>query len=663
MGKPNTRPVFREGRHGERAVHVARINGVVFDKTDVGQRIAHYSRTPFGNPRPIIEGRFGDPTCYPGLGPYSGVERHEARARFYPPNVHSGYVMGGDPTLKEWLRQGRKNVEDKIQVPDGVGVYITAGVAGALRLISDATLFPLALDFNQDHLNALRTKLDRGTFDAQDQTELSALLRRLHQTTPDNVVVPEWTYPSHLAETYRAHGQVKICPIDKNGQVDLAKLKKTIDKNTRTVLFATVGNPLSVAMEPERFDEILRIVSAKMKEYGHPIILVADTIYEPFRRPGSVRIDPIQRALRLNRELDPPAIVIQTSSFSKMMAIPGQRVGYFCLYWEENLFPNERFNLLKALQLLYSPTLCPVSQKTQWALGMLYSGINANVPLDEKFVPIAAALSALKRLKDRKSLDPEAPEGFYSVNTDVCVTAFAEMSDELVDGDYGLRASFRVQKFLDLLKDVVFRGKPLIEIKEVGDKKFYKLVADIPDLPVATEDSGGIPYNITGIKRRLYGTVYHSDWYAIALACGIPTEWNKYEDHKTYMRETVFSRTMEFVNALDELRSEGIYIHPAYYVDGDPSKGLDPNKINAFYVLWGIDKLRRYVPDGLSQSARLVEECVKVGGPMIANTPGELFLPPEYRSDQTSYQRHVALLDSAHNRLMIETIRRVARQL
>ncbi|VVC03687.1 Histidinol-phosphate aminotransferase [Candidatus Bilamarchaeum dharawalense] len=668
---------FREGRHGERAAHIDLIGGVVFDTTDAGRRIKHFTdnKYPFG----LIEGRFGDPTCYPDLAPYSGYERHVARARFHSPRLHSSYVMGGDPALKEYLREGRKS-PDNIQVPEDVGVFITAGVAGALRMISDATLLPLYLNLNGIDVTSLHNLFETGKQTETDVSNVLHILGQLKNFHMDNVVVPEWTYPSHLAETYRAHGQVLICPITPDGQIDIEQLKKTINPFTRTVLFATVGNPLSVAMEPTKFDEILRVVSAKMKEFNHPIIVVADTIYETFRRcnaDGSItRIDPIQRALKLKDQLDPPVPVIATSSFSKMMAIPGQRVGYMRVYWDSSVFPNERYNFLKSLQLLYSPTLCPVSQHIQWALGTLYGDINANVHIDEDFIPIIAVLTALKKLKqtDLKTWRANVPAfegtpvGYFS-DYDIS-EMFGVMGNSFYDGDYGTRTTTRIRELCSSLKDVTVKNGSgmikLIDVTEVNGKSFYRLVADIPDPPFARDDlMDSVLLDPNGVPiSRIYGSVTDPDWAYIASRCGIKTEFEAYSEHKEHMRKVVFERTAAFARDFDSLRDLGIFMYPAYYEGGDPIHGkLVVERINAFYILYALKNLQHYTPHGLSQAARLVEEAVKVRGQLIANTPGELFLPPESRSDKTSYIRHVALQRDDERGRMIETLKKVARMI
>jgi hypothetical protein len=186
--------------------------------------------------------------------------------------------------------------------------------------------------------------------------------------------------------------------IEKDGQIDLDHVDSIIDKNTRAVLLATVGNPLSVAMDPEKFDNLLRIVHKKMMKYGHPIVVIPDTIYEPFRRARGNRISPIQRAMRLKEDEDISVPVIDVSSFSKMMAIPGERVGQMLIWWPQDTFPKERHDFLLTLDNLYSLMLGPVPTDIQCALAELYEGVNSRYPVEEEIAPVAAVLTALKEL-------------------------------------------------------------------------------------------------------------------------------------------------------------------------------------------------------------------------------------------------------------------------
>ncbi|MFH0737977.1 MAG: pyridoxal phosphate-dependent aminotransferase [Candidatus Micrarchaeota archaeon] len=330
----------------------------------------------------VIRMCYGDPSRYPDMGPYEGVHRILRRqVNFYQNSrICASYHLAGDEQFITQIRRtsAYEDEDGLIKVPDSAVVCPTSGVAGALRMIFPAILLPPE-DGKARH----------------------------------NVVIPKLTYLSHSAEVALAHGEIKSCDLTADGQIDVDDMFRKVDCNTRAIIFATVGNPLSTAMPPELFDKIIARVEEKMTEYGHPIIVIADTIYEQFRRNREEKINPIQRLLwmdkkrkkdlegdpTLNLPNDVEVPIIDTSSFSKMFGLAGYRVGFYLAYWKENgRFRDERYDFFEALSIVYGPSLDPVPVILQKAIGTLYVAINAREPVAEELAPVAALLTAVKDL-------------------------------------------------------------------------------------------------------------------------------------------------------------------------------------------------------------------------------------------------------------------------
>jgi len=359
--------VFKSDRmRGPRGEHLADMRRREFGKTPVDDRINDIRKVSV-NPVRVLDMCFGDPSRYPDMGPYDGVHRFLRRyLNFHDnPRACASYDIWGDSEFTGQMRRGSANIEEgDLEVPKHVAVYPTAGVAGALRMILPAIILPPGED-----------------------------------GVRDNVIVPKWTYLSHSAEAAFALGEVRSCALDRKGQVDLDHLFKIMDSNTQAVILATVGNPLGTAMSPELFDEMVLRVHAKMLEFNHPIIVIADTIYEHFRRRREERIDAIQRVLRLGLEVP----IIETSSFSKMFAMPGYRLGFYRALWRVGGdFPDEREDFFTALNTVYGTTLCPVPNIIQKAVGSLYAAIQSKLPVEEELAPVAAVLVSLKDLRENR---------------------------------------------------------------------------------------------------------------------------------------------------------------------------------------------------------------------------------------------------------------------
>lgn len=289
---------FKSGRYGPRAAHLVEMNKNIFTRTSADEAYQRVIREhpELVNPTNWFNMSFGDPAAY-GLDAYDGVTRFMRRfINFEKPSAYSKYEFFGDSLLIEQLRMGTTDHEkDYASVPSHVAVFMAPGVAGSLRLICPAIFLPYRQDSERD-----------------------------------NVIVPKWTYLSHMAEAALAQAEVRCCNLEKNGQLNLAHMAELMDCNTRAVILSTVGNPLAIAIDHGRYDRMLELIYSKMVEFNHPIPVIADVIYEHFRRPSNgERLDALQKHLKLGliKGFDVP--IFETSSFSKMFAMAAQRFGYF----------------------------------------------------------------------------------------------------------------------------------------------------------------------------------------------------------------------------------------------------------------------------------------------------------------------------------------------
>jgi aspartate/methionine/tyrosine aminotransferase len=612
------------------------------------------------------------------------------------PQACASYNIWGDPQFVQQIRRGSAYLEDAVlPVPDHVAVYPTAGVAGALRMICPAILLPPGP-------GGVR----------------------------DNVVVPKWTYLSHSAEAAFALADVRSCRLTRDGQVDPGHMLEIMDENTRAVILATVGNPLATAMSPTLFDEMMGRIHDKMERYGHPIVVVADVIYEHFRRNRSERIDAIQRTLRLDLEIP----IIETSSFSKMFGMAGYRLGFYRALWQAGgVFRDERDDFFTALNTVYGTSLCPVPTIIQKAVGSLYVAINSRQPVEEELAPVAAVLTAVKDLTEKHGggdthtmMPEEVPEDIMNrlgidpgvwftssavakrtrklanaelgkYNVDIDTKKVEEVAARLLAAGFIEKRELEVtrRKMMDILTSSVLNSgrletklhitlqdslkglgihldqcgvdtlvshlmKELLESQlhrsdvitgEIADTQLefgihqrhtddtmtvklvlYKLM-DSAKVPAVDRSEDG--------KLMLEGISGDHAWVQVAKKCNLPTEDGLYEEHKKSRRQTYTERTDSFMKEIDQMAREGlgVYLHPALY---DNDGNLVPDRLNAFYVLFGFEKLKGHP----CQAAELVTLCKELGLPLLMFTPGEVFLPAGDKEPGESFIRAVTL-DSA----------------
>ena len=99
---------------------------------------------------------------------------------------------------------------------------------------------------------------------------------------------------------------------------DIDAIKRAITPRTRAVLVNSPNNPTGVVYGSEDYDGLARLLVDQSKEHGRPIYLISD---EPYRAISYEGVDvpwPVQHY----------ANTIHVTSFSKDLAIPGERIGY-----------------------------------------------------------------------------------------------------------------------------------------------------------------------------------------------------------------------------------------------------------------------------------------------------------------------------------------------
>ncbi|MBQ8893601.1 MAG: pyridoxal phosphate-dependent aminotransferase [Clostridia bacterium] len=139
-------------------------------------------------------------------------------------------------------------------------------------------------------------------------------------TEPGNeVLVIAPFFPEY--RVFAEHAGAKLVPVPSrtdNFQLDLGAIEKSINENTKALIINSPNNPTGVIIPKEDLIRLSELLSAKEKEYGHVIYLIAD---EPYRK------------LVWNGEEVPYvpnyyADSLVCYSFSKAVSLPGERIGY-----------------------------------------------------------------------------------------------------------------------------------------------------------------------------------------------------------------------------------------------------------------------------------------------------------------------------------------------
>jgi len=279
---------------------------------------------------PIIDGRLGNTIKF-GLGTYPPYKEALAAAAM-DDSSHSYTNAKGLPALNEMLAEGNLEFGVKGYCIDPERVFVGAGISGLARSLFDVIINPFG---------------------------------------KDNVVIPAWSYIVYFAEAARTGSAIINAGLCKDGQVDLDDLRRKINRDTKAVIVTTVGNPLGVAMEPMVLHRIMEIVNEMEGRFRHPISLVVDRIYEDFRTCGEP-LDPIGMAIAGGRE----GPLIDMYSISKMIAAPGDRLGWMRVYHDGKKYAAEVAALVEGLTRLVQPPLGQTATLQQEALRRVFAGFS-----------------------------------------------------------------------------------------------------------------------------------------------------------------------------------------------------------------------------------------------------------------------------------------------
>ncbi|MFO7610918.1 MAG: pyridoxal phosphate-dependent aminotransferase [Clostridia bacterium] len=115
-----------------------------------------------------------------------------------------------------------------------------------------------------------------------------------------------------------AGGVPVIVETDKDFQIDAKAFETAINSGTKAVLINSPNNPTGVIYRNQILEKMAHIIKEKESEYGTDIIVVSD---EPYNEIvfGTDRLPVVFRIFE-------NAIVV--NSYSKSLALPGERIGY-----------------------------------------------------------------------------------------------------------------------------------------------------------------------------------------------------------------------------------------------------------------------------------------------------------------------------------------------
>ncbi len=210
------------------------------------------------------------------------------------PGVHSYMPNAGLPWVREKI--AAQVERDHLVKPTADDIIMTCGAAGGLNIIFKAILNP-----------------------------------------GEEVIVPRPFFVEYHFYTDNHGG--KLVPVSCNDDfsLDMDAIKEAITDRTKAVLINSPNNPSGVIYQEDSIKELARLLDETGKETGRTIFLISDEPYRKLVFSGN-SVPPLMKHY---------ANTIVTTSFSKDLSIPGERIGYVAVHPDI----SDRSLLLGALNL------------------------------------------------------------------------------------------------------------------------------------------------------------------------------------------------------------------------------------------------------------------------------------------------------------------------
>jgi aspartate aminotransferase len=223
-------------------------------------------------PEQVADLSLGNPVMEP---PPELVERLKALAADPTPGMHRYMPNAGYPSTREAVA---RHLAEKTGVAYTQElVVMTVGAGGALNVV-------------------LKGILDPG----------------------DEVIVLAPYFVEYRFYITNHGGKCVVVQTDDRFRPSPDAVRAAITPRTRAVVMNAPNNPTGVVYPPEDLDRLAGVLEAASREQGRPVFLVSD---EPYR---GITYDGVEVPWPVRHYRD----AIHVTSFSKDLAIPGQRIGY-----------------------------------------------------------------------------------------------------------------------------------------------------------------------------------------------------------------------------------------------------------------------------------------------------------------------------------------------
>ncbi len=165
---------------------------------------------------------------------------------------------------------------------------------------------------------------------------LSISIKSLSESDDDEFIVFSPYFPDYKVFVRNAGSKMIEVNTDEYMMPDLVDLDKKINEHTKAIIINSPNNPSGVVYDEKMIQSISQLLMNKEKKYNHPIYIISD---EPYRE---LIYDNIKYPFLTKYYNN----VIITYSLSKVLSLPGERIGYLIVSPNAE-YKYELFNAFK----------------------------------------------------------------------------------------------------------------------------------------------------------------------------------------------------------------------------------------------------------------------------------------------------------------------------
>jgi aspartate aminotransferase len=144
-------------------------------------------------------------------------------------------------------------------------------------------------------------------------------------------------------------GVIKRVATDHSFRIDFDALRQAITSDVKVVLINTPNNPTGVVYSKDELDRLGRLLNEKSREHGHVISLLSD---EPYKNISyGIEVPSLFKSYKHS---------ILATSYSKDLAIPGERIGYLAIspqHEDRQMIQNGVVIALRILGFINAPAI------------------------------------------------------------------------------------------------------------------------------------------------------------------------------------------------------------------------------------------------------------------------------------------------------------------